>query len=192
MAQQAEAQRPGAASRPLLFLDVDGTLLPFGGSGMPAVPEAPEVWTASSNPHLARIDRALGPLLTGLGCDLVWATAWMGDANEVIAPLLGLPRLPVADLPEYDGDQGPDNLQWKTAALVRIAEGRPFVWVDDVIGHADRWWIEMEHPGAALLHQVDSAVGLTVADFDVIATWVRDVVQDVSHPQGSPPEKHGS
>jgi hypothetical protein len=99
----------------------------------------------------------------------------MDDANEVIAPLLGLPRLPVADLPDYSGDLGDDRLQWKTKALVRIAEGRPFVWVDDVIGHADRWWVELEHPGAALLHKVDSAVGVTVADLAAIAGWVRDL-----------------
>lgn len=160
------------ASRPILFLDVDGTLLPFGGSGMPAVPGDPEVWTASSNPHLAWIDRGLGPLLTGLGCDLVWATAWMDDANGVIAPLLGLPRLPVADLPAYDGDIGDDRLQWKTKSLVRIAAGRPFVWVDDVIGHADRSWIEAEHAGAALLHKVDSDVGVTADDVALIAEWL--------------------
>jgi hypothetical protein len=161
-------------STPILFLDVDGTLLPFGGEGMPSVPGPPEDWTASSNPHLARVDRELGPLLTGLGCELMWATAWMHDANDVIAPLLGLPPLPVADLPAYDGDHDADNLQWKTRALVRIAAGRPFVWVDDVIGHADRWWIEVEHPGAALLHQVEPSVGLTTADFPLIAAWLRD------------------
>jgi hypothetical protein len=162
-----------AASPPILFLDVDGTLLPFGGSGMPPAPGPPEAWTASSNPWLARVDRALGPLLAELACDLMWATAWMDDANAVIAPLLGLPRLRVADLPAYDGDHGADNLQWKTKALVRVAAGRPFVWVDDVIGSADRRWIEAEHPGRALLHKVDSAVGLTSADLPQIATWLR-------------------
>ncbi|MFD2795690.1 HAD domain-containing protein [Promicromonospora vindobonensis] len=163
------------APRPLLFLDVDGTLLPFGGPGMPVVPDAPELWTASSNPHLARVDRGLGPLLAGLGCDLVWATAWMDDANEVIAPLLDLPRLPVADLPAYAGDIGHDRLKWKTKALVRIADGRPFVWVDDVIGQADRWFVEAEHPGAALLHKVDSDVGVTADDLVGIAEWVREL-----------------
>ena len=53
------------ASRPILFLDVDGTLLPSGGVGMLAVPDAPAVWTASSNPYLGRVDRRgglVGPL----------------------------------------------------------------------------------------------------------------------------------
>jgi len=31
-----------------------------------------------------------GRRLLALACDLVWATAWIHDANEVIAPLLGL------------------------------------------------------------------------------------------------------
>ncbi|MHA7135245.1 HAD domain-containing protein [Oerskovia turbata] len=163
-----------ASSRPILFLDVDGTLLPFGGPEMPSVPGPPETWMAASNPHLAHVDRTLGPLLTGLECDLVWATAWMHDANDVIAPLLALPPLPVADLPAYDGDHGADDLQWKTKALVRIADGRPFVWVDDVIGQSDRRWIEAAHPGAALLHRVDAAVGVTPADIALIATWLRD------------------
>lgn len=160
-------------SRPILFLDVDGTLLPFGGPGMPAVPETPEVWTTPSNPYLARMDRSLGPLLTGLGCDLVWATAWMDDANAVIAPLLGLSRLPVADLPAYAGDLGDGRLQWKTKALVRIAGGRPFVWIDDVIGEADRSFVDGAHGGAAMLHKVESEVGVTAHDLGVVAAWVR-------------------
>ncbi|MFF3066584.1 HAD domain-containing protein [Oerskovia sp. NPDC057915] len=163
------------ASRPILFLDVDGTLLPFGGPGLASAPGPPDSWTAATNPYLVRVDRTLGPLLAGLGCELVWATAWMHGANEVIAPLLGLPHLPVADLPQYEGDRDADNLQWKTKALVRIAAGRPFVWVDDVIGHADRWWIEVDHPGSALLYKVDPAVGLTVADLSAIAAWLREV-----------------
>ena len=51
------------ARRPYVtFLDVDGTLLPFSSSGFLVVREAPEAWTASSRPDLARIDRDLGPL----------------------------------------------------------------------------------------------------------------------------------
>jgi hypothetical protein len=81
----------------------------------------------------------------------------------------------VADLPAYSGDIGDDRLQWKTKALVRIADGRPFVWVDDVISQADRSYVEDGHAGEALLHKVDSDVGLTAADLAVVAAWVRDM-----------------
>jgi hypothetical protein len=169
----ADRYRAGVpAARPLLFLDVDGTLLPFGGPGMlpqprdgkPDNPDAPR-------PELESIDPALGPLLLSLGCDLMWATAWMGDANEVIAPRVGLAELPVADLPPY-GECEPNGLGWKTRALVRVAAGRPFVWVDDVITEMDRWFVELEHPGPALLYQVESSVGLAADGVAEIATWL--------------------
>ena len=166
------------AAYPLLFLDVDGTLLPFGGPGMlpqprDGKPDDPDL----PRPELDLIDPALGPLLLGLSCDLVWATAWMGDANEVIGSRVGLPELLVADLPPY-GDGEPNGLGWKTRALVRVAEGRPFVWVDDVITEMDRWFVELEHPGPALLFQVESSVGLTADGVEEIATWLLGPVWD--------------
>ncbi len=106
----------------------------------------------------------------------MWATVWMHGANEVIAPLLDLPHLRVADLPAYDGDHGVDDLQWKTKVLVRVANGRPFVWVDDVLGDADQRWIESVHLAGALLHRVDPTVGMTVTDVDRIVTWLRGSV----------------
>lgn len=81
---------------------------------------------------------------------------------------------------------GDGNLQWKTRVLVRIAAGRPFVWVDDGIGDQDRRFVATEHDGAALLHQVESAVGVAVADLDVIAAWVREVGGVSWFPRGLP------
>ncbi|MEO5873862.1 MAG: HAD domain-containing protein [Streptosporangiaceae bacterium] len=75
------------AERPLLFLDVDGPLLPFG--------EDPrhEQRDAAPGSQLARLDPQVGPRLAALPCALVWATTWEDQANAEIAPRLGLPAL---------------------------------------------------------------------------------------------------
>ncbi|MEV7413263.1 hypothetical protein AB0O04_36230, partial [Streptomyces althioticus] len=69
-----------AAERPLLFLDVDGPLIPFGAPHPPP-PTAP---ADHGNPLLARLDPTLGARLLALRCSLVWATTWMEEANEVV------------------------------------------------------------------------------------------------------------
>ncbi|MFJ1931410.1 HAD domain-containing protein [Kitasatospora sp. NPDC088160] len=161
---------------PLLFLDVDGPLIPFGApppGGYPvfrgdsAAAPGPGV-----NPLLARVDPALGGCLLSLPCELVWATTWMSDANECLSPRLGLPQLPIVDWPVAEGDE-PAGLHGKTRALVARAAGRPFVWVDDEITATDRRWIAAHSPAPALLHRVDPQRGLTAADFATLDAWLR-------------------
>ncbi|GGX85025.1 HAD domain-containing protein [Streptomyces fructofermentans] len=170
------------AGRPLLFLDVDGPLIPFGAVTRPE-PYGREPSVADSGPAadgahplLGRIDPRHGPRLTALGCELVWATTWMADANDIVAPILGLPRLPVLAWPEQSDEEEERDvragLHWKTRALVGHAEGRPFVWIDDEIGGADRAWVRAHHPGPALLRRVDAGLGLTDEDFAAVAAWL--------------------
>ena len=120
------------------------------------------------------MDRRHGPRLLGLGGELWWATAWMDEANDVIGPLLGLPKLPVVDLPAWEDDDFVDDaLCWKTRALVAHAAGRPFVWLDDEPTAIDVDYVAAHHPAPALLHRTDPEVGLTSADFDAVAEWLR-------------------
>lgn len=106
-----------------------------------------------------------------LGCDLMWATSWMDEANEHISPLLGLPTLPVVEWPP-DPPEGLAGLHWKTPTLVTEAATRPFIWLDDEITAADRTWVSEHHQGPALLHRVNHRTGLTPTDFNTVATWM--------------------
>lgn len=83
----------------MLFLDVDGPLIPFGAPDGRYPAHLPP-GAAGANPLLARIDPALGPLLAALPCELVWATTWMHEANRSVGPVLGLPPAAVLDRPD--------------------------------------------------------------------------------------------
>jgi len=160
----------------LLFLDVDGTLIPYDGSTLAG---SADVWAGRQeqvNPNLGRINLSLGPRLLALPAELMWATGWMHEANEVISPLLGLPQLPVVELEEPQMDAAQlYPLNWKTETLVEVAAGRPFVWIDDEITGTDRGWVAENHPGSALLFRVDAHFGLAEADLGAVERWLRNL-----------------
>jgi hypothetical protein len=163
----------GEAVRPLLFLDVDGPLIPFGGA-VPSYSVGPEYPAAAVNPLRTRIDPTVGRRLAALGYQLVWATTWGEDANECIALRIGLPPLPVVSWPEpseLDERDTRAGRHWKTRPIVAQAAGWAFAWVDDEITRADQDWVAVHHEGPALLYRIDPRHGLQEDDFAVLETW---------------------
>ncbi|PZG21834.1 hypothetical protein C1I95_06625 [Micromonospora craterilacus] len=166
---------PARIGRPLIFVDIDGVLIPLrarpsgadrrwnGGAG-----DDPD---GSGNPLLDRLDPADGRRLLALPGELIWASTWMAEANEVVAPRIGLPALPVMNWPD-DDEEPPRGVHWKTRSLARWAAGRPFVWLDDETTDVDRRWIAAHHPQPALLHRVDPHLGLTDIDLAAVCQWL--------------------
>ncbi|MFD7692135.1 hypothetical protein [Streptomyces sp. NPDC059805] len=175
--------------RPLLYLDVDGPLNPYAAK--------PERWPDGYTTHRMKPEGRLarhrdtpahrvkplrvwlhpghGSRLRDLAerYELVWATTWGAEANTFIAPVLGLPELPVVEWPGTDGGRV-DGTFWKTGPLVAHARGRPFAWVDDELGRADQDFVAARHGAPALLHRVDARLGLREPDFAALAAFAAE------------------
>lgn len=141
--------------RPLLLLDVDGVLFPLGsgpdGERMHDVVLggwSPVSFSALVPDRLMRLSHMYR---------LAWGTAWGQSANDLIAPLLGLPPLPVCDLSDADP---PAGTTWKLPAIASYLGDRSGAWIDDEIGgDALQWAATRTHPTAFV--RTDPHIGMT-------------------------------
>lgn len=185
----------GGDGRPLLFLDVDGPLNPFRLiDRRDTVPAPSEGGFAYQKHHLyprgfpdglpVLLSPGLGEALVALSAhvDLAWATTWEDEANSIVAPLVGLPQLPVVFWPPsprewvlFPRHRG----SWKTKHLLAWVDewhpGRRWAWVDDEINRSDRALVADHYggevDGRALLLRIEPRLGLRAADLDAIAAW---------------------
>lgn len=161
---------------PILFLDVDGPLNPRPTRHNKLATYQlhqmrPIGWDDERmQPLPVHLNRSHGSALMSLPFELVWATSWEHEANELIGPHLGLPKLPVVEFPKTR-KRSDIRLYWKTETLVGYAAGRPFAWVDDEITLFDREYVASRHDGYALLRWIDPIVGLTDEDFALLREW---------------------
>jgi hypothetical protein len=151
--------------RPLLLLDVDGVLNPYGYRHRPPGFAEHHLFPEDEEPVL--VNREHGTWITALtrAYDVTWATAWNEDANRLLAPLLGIAPLPVLAMPPI-----PFQARDKVPLIADFARHRPAVWIDDT--HTPEAWIWADHrTEPTMLIPVDPATGLTRLSVAQALTW---------------------
>lgn len=173
--------RPVADPRPYLLLDVDGVLNPFAAE---ACPESYREYDFFPGEEAVRLAEIHGEWLRDLtsAFDLVWATGWQHRADELIAPRLGLPRLPVI---EFDFPGVPFQPFLKVPSIDRFVGDRPLAWLDDMITpEAEAWAAGRTAP--TLLVAVDPAIGLTEHAVEDLRTWAAGLDESVGERPSEP------
>lgn len=185
-------------TKPLLLIDVDGPLNSFGGpySGQPA----PGGYTPyrlrdrsftdpDGNPWTEGglrvwLNPGHGPMLLALAdrFELVWCTAWRETANEFIAPVLGLPELPVVKL--EGGWQELTDTHWKIPGVEAFAAERALAWFDDEFKPADFEWAEKRTADGAptLIVRIDPLHGIRQRDIDAVDEWATAIPRTTPAP----------
>lgn len=158
--------------KPILGVDVDGVLNAF----------SPDITSnygqANGNGYLLNLNFIDHPeWLAELSehFDLVWATMWCHDANHVIAPLLGIPPMPVIDHDKGDLDgpfQGIDH--FKILTIDPYIGDRAFAWIDDDISWIAHEWAA-ERNGPTKLVAPDPDNGMQREHVDELIAWAKSL-----------------
>lgn len=145
--------------RPLLLLDVDGVIRPFG-AGCDG-----ELVTLVTGTDTVQVSARCGERLRLLAArfELVWATSWEDEANHVLCGPLGLP--PLRGI-RFGDDESAPGCSYKLAAIERFVGDRPAVYLDDDVGHDVSAW-SAEREVRTLVIEVDPRRGL---DDDIVRT----------------------
>jgi hypothetical protein len=186
-------------TKPLLLLDIDGVLCPFHWQTLPEGCRQIDVvingttcqgryidtlTVAFDERQLARLERLAEAF------ELVWATIWEEFANTKLAPLTGLPLLPVilidasipSPVPVRFSELMAGNTTEKLGPVAAYVGERPFAWVDDQLRYdATDWAKERDATGLpTLLVRTDPRVGLTDAEVAQLLAFASSLTQPVA------------
>lgn len=165
-------------SHPAVLLDVDGPLNPYDkGRKHLVVPSdgyTRHYIKVVGTTYALWLNPEHGDMLSGLAAcsELMWCTAWGEEANTHIAPLIGLPTLPVIELgpPFYS-----DDAIWKRGAVEEQLGERPLAWFDDQFERGDFAWAKTRsaagHP--TLLIDVSPTTGILPSHVDSALAWAK-------------------
>jgi hypothetical protein len=155
-------------NRPLLFVDIDGVLNPFGGP----CPDGFVEHQLFPNDDPVRICAAHGDWLHELAghFELVWGTSWSEQDRALLASLIDLPMFHGAiELP-----RGPFLPQGKAPAIARFAGDRAMAWIDDVLS-AEAWTWASDRSLPTLLLAIDRARGLERQHVEQLMAWALEL-----------------
>ena len=177
-------------AQPVLFLDVDGVLDPFGD------PKGPDVgfrdfksWTfahpfESGLGYKLWLSPEMGKRVGALDVELRWLTSWREHANRHIGQRFGWPFI---QPPAAKFSMETDEMKlWNIETFLEEEPDRPFIWVDDDMRfyRPTGWkvdvatWLRETATVPYLLSEVDGRVGLTPELLDEIETFIASLGVD--------------
>lgn len=162
--------------KPKLLIDVDGVLNPYAAKptrrpeGYVTYRYLNGAWSGNRGDMRVWLNPAHGSMLMALDglVEMWWCTSWMEMANTLIAPAVGLPKLPVVQFAPKQ-----ERREWTTVDLDTLFPGEAFAWLDDDFTASDLGWASRRRAEGipTLLIPINPRIGLTQEVVNWVAEW---------------------